>query len=211
MKKVITTTVVLFAALIALAVTHLWVYQNDGTVTPFDVTTVDSVSLVAPLVCDAYPNQKRFSSEGGQFSITLQSNKSWTATVSDPTRLRISQASGIGNSLITCIVQPNNGGSSYTESVTFLFEGGETKSVFITVEAYNHFMALLNASAYIVYDLPSMAYDRISDRVVLDLRRNDETIVFWDWNVPSCISGGDPDPFFGETDWTKVVVNNGWG
>ena len=74
MKKILMTLGVLAAVLISVAATRLWIYQNNGARTSYDAEMVDSISLSQPGMLRISPDTKDLTSNGGRFSITLQSD-----------------------------------------------------------------------------------------------------------------------------------------
>ena len=135
MKKLITTLTIFATILVGMAATRLWVYQNDGTRTPFDFTTVDSISLAEPGSLVLTPATKTLPYTGGRFTVTVQANKPWTATVDDPLSLTISKSSGMGNGTITCVAVANGDEMPYTATLTVELEDGTSVDLPITVEA----------------------------------------------------------------------------
>ena len=135
MKKIVTTLLTMVLSVAALIAAQVWVYLNDGSRTPYDLSIVDSISMAKPGTLQVSPVSKTLSYNGGRFTITVQANKAWTATVSDPTALMLSTASGLGNGTLACTAVANGDEVPYSAVVTFTLEDGTTIDLPVTVEA----------------------------------------------------------------------------
>ncbi len=137
MKKtllvVITTLAVLFA-LTATAERRIWLYSSDGNHVSLPVTKLDSISFEEPGRLVLNPEKKSLDCSGGRFSLSIQANKAWTATVSDPTALTISKASGTGSDNISVLAQSNADEKSYTSFVKFTLSDGTCSYLYVTVD-----------------------------------------------------------------------------
>jgi len=137
MKKtvlVVLSTIAVLLAVTATAERKIWMYSHDGNHLSMDVTMLDSISFEEPGSLSINPETKLLDSNGGRFTVSITANKSWTATVNDPSALFISKTSGTGSDQISVSAMSNVEPNSYSAILTITLSNGQYKQLIVTVE-----------------------------------------------------------------------------
>ena len=100
------------------------------------------------------PSSLSFSSSGGEETLRVSSNRSWTTTISD-TWIDLYPTSGTGDATLTVTADVNTSANPRTGSITFE-AGGNTYQVTVTQKAAEQQQdGEINGHAYVNLDLPS--------------------------------------------------------
>lgn len=110
------------------AQSSFWVFDKDGSFQEFSISEVDSISLVEPGYLELSPAEKLIGAEGGQFSIDITANRSWTVSSSDPVVIP-ETTHGTGNAVVSVVVLPSERDVPSTSVITITLENGLYKQL----------------------------------------------------------------------------------
>ncbi|MCQ2336108.1 MAG: hypothetical protein MJ010_02865 [Paludibacteraceae bacterium] len=140
MKKFVFLFFLINIALFCFAGETVWVYESNGVRTAHDLSMIDSLSFVTPKCVSLSPSEKNLPSTGGRFSLNINTDGPWTATVSDPTALILSKTSGKGNETINVSAFANNEYKPYTETVTVKTNDGTKAHLKVNVSVDDEYV-----------------------------------------------------------------------
>ncbi|MCQ2369325.1 MAG: hypothetical protein MJ007_02480 [Paludibacteraceae bacterium] len=140
MKKFVFLFFLINIALFCFAGETVWVYESNGVRTAHDLSMIDSLSFVTPKCVSLSPSEKNLPSTGGRFSLNINTDGPWTATVSDPTALILSKTSGKGNETINVSAFANTDNKPYTETVTVELNDGTKAHLKVNVSVDDEYV-----------------------------------------------------------------------
>ena len=157
--------------------------------------------IVAPAI-------EKMDGEGGDFLMNVRTNTAWSASCNKQW-VTLSQSRGEGNSIVEVSVAPNDGLVKDTALIEVSSADGEAKIMKVVREG--NFWSTLNAQSLSVYKMDDATFNRVSNKVAVDLRPNYEYIMLYDWEGQGLQATSEPNPFGGRTDWYSFNSgNNGW-